>query len=70
MLLIHYAFPLGGDTALTPRFDFAWTGLQTMTPVDQFVGNIPLDRTVRHMFQLLNLKLSYSTPKWNLEAYI
>ena len=64
----QYAFPLGGDTALTPRFDFAWTGLQTMTPVDQFVGNIPLDRIPPHA--LLNLKLSYSTPKWNLEAYM
>jgi iron complex outermembrane receptor protein len=64
----QYAFPLDNETSLTPRIDVAYVGNQTMTPIDQIIGGIPLERVPPHT--LVNLKLTYGTDKWNGEFYV
>jgi iron complex outermembrane receptor protein len=65
---MQYDFHVGDGATLTPRVDVAYTGNQTMTPIDAVFGGVHIDRTPSHT--LLNAKLTYGTETWNLEAYV
>jgi iron complex outermembrane receptor protein len=66
---VQYAFQLGDEQTLTPRVDYAYTGDQTMDPLDDVncLGQ-HISRTPSH--GLLNAKITYAMDNWDIEAYM
>jgi iron complex outermembrane receptor protein len=65
----QYAFQLGNEQTLTPRVDYAYTGDQTMDPLDDVncLGE-HISRTPAH--GLANAKITYANGPWSVDAYV
>jgi len=65
---VQYAFHVGESTTVTPRVDYAWTAVQTISILDRFVNNQPIERVPPH--SLVNAQVTVAHGPWNLSAYV